>query len=461
MSAFQNGVSAVRAMDDESDVEEEALVADYREQVQYEGMDELEQVSSLGMQQQADDIQSRLAAAAQPLDFSASLEVKFASYDNYCSLFHFILNSDGPVDLEPPSFNSFCSFRNRVARQGSNEEEIQILREAPNTWGCYSVLNVLYSLIQRSQINEQLAAMKRNEDPMAVAGDYGSKPLYRMLGYFSIIGLLRVHCLLGDFSLALKTLDDIELNKKAMFARVMAAHFTTYYYVGFSYMMLRRYADAIRMFSHILIYVSRTKNFQKNAQYDSISKKNDQMYALIAICVAFHPTRLDDTIHTALREKYGDQLLKLQRGGPESLPIFEELFRSACPKFISPTPPDFDNPEINVDPIEHHLAIFMDEVKANMWSPTVKSYLRLYTTMDLRKLAGFLEVEPEKLRSWLLVNKQRSRQIRWTDNGLLDGEVVNANDLDYAMQGDLIHISEAKVGRKLVDWYLRNLARTY
>jgi translation initiation factor 3 subunit L len=26
---------------------------------------------------------------------------------------------------------------------------------------------------------------------------------------------------------------------------------------------------------------------------------------------------------------------------------------------------------------------------------------------------------------------------------------------------DLIHISEAKVGRRLVDWYLRNLARTY
>lgn len=26
---------------------------------------------------------------------------------------------------------------------------------------------------------------------------------------------------------------------------------------------------------------------------------------------------------------------------------------------------------------------------------------------------------------------------------------------------DLIHVSEAKVGRKLVDWYLRNLSRTY
>ncbi|KAF2786139.1 eukaryotic translation initiation factor 3 [Melanomma pulvis-pyrius CBS 109.77] len=469
---FQNGETK-RAPADESDVEEEALVNDYRQQVQFDGMDDLEQIpSNLNI---SHDIHAQLQAAATPLEFQATLETKFASYDNYCNLFHYILNSEGPVDLEVPNyfwawdvidefiyqFNSFCSYRQKVALKNENSEEIQVLRENPNTWGCYSVLNVLYSLIQRSQISEQLAAMKRLEDPTAYAGEYGTRPLYKMLGYFSIIGLLRVHCLLGDFSLALKTLDDIELNKKAMFARVMAAHFTTYYYVGFSYMMMRRYADAIRMFSHILVYVSRTKNFQKNAQYDSITKKNDQMYALIAICVAFHPTRLDDTIHTALREKYGEQFNRLQRGGPESLPLFEEMFRNACPKFINPTPPDFDNPEINIDPVEHHLRIFMEEVKINMMSPTVKSYLKLYTTMDLKKLAGFLEVEPEKLRCWLLVNKQRNRQVRWSEGGLLEGDIVHSSDLDYAMEGDLIHVSEAKVGRRLVDWYLRNLARTY
>ncbi|KAI9828046.1 MAG: hypothetical protein M1832_003573 [Thelocarpon impressellum] len=441
-----------------------------------DGMADLDRGVSTNQAPLSEDIHSRLAAAATPLEYQATLETKFASYDNYCSLFHFILNNEaGPVDLEPPSyywawdvidefiyqFSSFCSYRNRVARKGEPEEDLQVLRDNPNTWGCYSVLNVLYSLIQRSQINEQLAAIKRNEDPAQVAGEYGTRPLYRMLGYFSIIGLLRVHCLLGDFSLALKTLDDIELNKKAMFARVMAAHFTTYYYVGFSYMMMRRYADAIRMFSHILVYVSRTKNFSKNAQFDSMAKQNDQMYALLAICVAFQPTRLDDTIHTALREKYGDQFMRMQRGGPESLPIFEDLFRAACPKFISPTPPDFDSRELNIDPLEHHLGIFMEEVRTNMWSATVKSYLKLYTTMDLNKLAGFLDVEPEKLRGWLLVNKQRSRQLRWNEGGLLDGDVVNNSDLDYAMQGDIIHISEVKIGRRLVDWYLRNLARTY
>ncbi|KEF59810.1 eukaryotic translation initiation factor 3 subunit L [Exophiala aquamarina CBS 119918] len=460
---------------DDDDVEEEALVADYQEQVNnyVDGADLTRADSLTGGPA---DLRAQLEAAAAPLEYQASLETKFASYDNYCSLFHYILNSDGPVEVEQPSyywawdvidefiyqFESFCRYRNRVARTAPTEEETQVLRENPNTWGCYSVLNVLYSLIQRSQINEQLAAQKRNEDPATVAGEYGSRPLYRMLGYFSIIGLLRVHCLLGDFSLALKTLDDIEMNKKAMFARVMAAHLNTYYYVGFSYMMLRRYADAVRMFSHILVYVSRTKNFQKgNQQFDAIAKKTEQMYALIAICVSFVPTRLDDTIHTALREKYGEKFAKLQRGGPESLPVYKELFQTACPKFINPTPPDFDNPSLNIDPVEHHTDIFMDEVKNTLFNPTVKSYLKLYTTMDLKKLSSFLEVEPEKLRSWLLVNKQRSRQIRWSEGGLLDGDVVNASELDYAIEGDLIHISEAKQGRRLVDWYLRNLARSY
>ena len=77
------------------------MVADYQEQVQYHQGEDYD--GGMSIAQQTDDIQSRLAAAAQPLDYSATLEVKFQSYDNYCSLFHFILNSDGPVDLEPPS----------------------------------------------------------------------------------------------------------------------------------------------------------------------------------------------------------------------------------------------------------------------------------------------------------------------------------------------------------------------
>jgi translation initiation factor 3 subunit L len=98
--SYANGNVAAQ---DESDVEEEALVNDYREQVNNfdDGMSDLDRTTSLGGA--APDIQAQLAAAATPLEYQATLETKFASYDNYCSLFHYILNSDGPVDLEVPN----------------------------------------------------------------------------------------------------------------------------------------------------------------------------------------------------------------------------------------------------------------------------------------------------------------------------------------------------------------------
>ena len=47
-----------------------------------------------------------------------------------------------------------------------------------------------------------------------IVGEYGQRPLYRMLGYFSIVGLLRVHVHLGDFTLGLKVMESVELNQK-------------------------------------------------------------------------------------------------------------------------------------------------------------------------------------------------------------------------------------------------------
>ena len=51
-------------------------------------------------------------------------------------------------------------------------------------------------------------------DPMSVAGEFGRHSLYKMLGYFSLVGLLRLHSLLGDYYQALKVLENIDFNKK-------------------------------------------------------------------------------------------------------------------------------------------------------------------------------------------------------------------------------------------------------
>ena len=102
--SYDERANAHPNLGDESDVEEEALVNDYREQVNFDdGMSDLDNTAALDGGSQAQDLQAQLAAAATPLEYQATLETKFASYDNYCSLFHYILNSDGPVELEVPS----------------------------------------------------------------------------------------------------------------------------------------------------------------------------------------------------------------------------------------------------------------------------------------------------------------------------------------------------------------------
>ncbi|ODQ68646.1 eukaryotic translation initiation factor 3 subunit L [Nadsonia fulvescens var. elongata DSM 6958] len=406
--------------------------------------------------------------------FQPTLEERSLSYSNYCNLFNFILNSDNALNLEIPTnwvwdiidefiyqFNSFSLYRTKVLKKESHETEKAWLKDHDKVWDTYSVLNVLYSLCGKTKIYEQLRAQKNGQDSTEVAGEYGSRNLFKNFGYFCIIGLLRVHTILGDYHLALKTLEGVELNKRSPFARFPSAHFTTYYYVGFCYLMCRRYADAVKSFSHILLYIARTKNINRSVQFDMVNKRSDQMYALLAISVALSPTRLDDIVNTGLRERYGDQLSKLQRGGPESYPVFEELFLKSAPRFIFPYTIDFESTKLNSDATKHHLDIFMVEVKNTTFAFNLKSYLNLYSTMDLGKLAGFLEKDPEELRSALVALKVKNRQLVRKDGELLEGEYVNVSELDISLENDLIHIAEAKDNRKFADWFIRNTLKNY
>ena len=51
-------------------------------------------------------------------------------------------------------FQSFVQFRGKLKSRSS--EEIQILRENNKVWNIHSVLNVLYSLVEKSNINQQV-----------------------------------------------------------------------------------------------------------------------------------------------------------------------------------------------------------------------------------------------------------------------------------------------------------------
>lgn len=38
------------------------------------------------------------------------------------------------------------------------------------------------------------------------------------------------------------------------------------------------------------------------------------MHGLLAIALTMYPMRIDESIHTQLREKYGDKMLRMQKG---------------------------------------------------------------------------------------------------------------------------------------------------
>ena len=86
--------------------------------------------------------------------------------------------------------------------------------------------------MDKSNINKQLVVYNSQGNPDAVAGDFGHPSLYKILGYLSLVGLLRPHSLLGDYYQAIKVLENIELNKKSLYSRVPGCQITTYYYIG-------------------------------------------------------------------------------------------------------------------------------------------------------------------------------------------------------------------------------------
>ena len=127
----------------------------------------------------------------------------------------------------------------------------------------------------------------------------------------------------------------------------------------------------------------------------------------------------------------------------EAIAAYKELFLFACPKFITANPPPYHDPDALVafineppeEPAARHLNLFLGDVGARAEVPTLRSYLKLYTSLDASKLAGFLERDEEELVQLMMVMKSASRGISRVNNEgtLLDGQVITTTDLDFVI----------------------------
>ncbi|CAK9221361.1 unnamed protein product [Sphagnum troendelagicum] len=138
-------------------------------------------------------------------------------------------------------------------------------------WNVVGVLNYLQALIEKSMIL-QILDEEKNVNFTFTATDgydyYGGTNVLKVLGYFSIAGLLHVHCLFVDYQSGLCALSPVDINHAGVFNTVIGCQVTTIHYYGFVNLMLQRYLDSIRSFNQLL-YIFKTKQcHQRSSQYD-------------------------------------------------------------------------------------------------------------------------------------------------------------------------------------------------
>eukprot|EP01121_Diplochlamys_sp_Union-15-3_P007955 TRINITY_DN206_c0_g1_i2.p1 TRINITY_DN206_c0_g1~~TRINITY_DN206_c0_g1_i2.p1 ORF type:complete len:238 (-),score=23.81 TRINITY_DN206_c0_g1_i2:24-737(-) len=225
-------------------------------------------------------------------------------------------------------------------------------------------------------------------------------------------------------------------------------------------MMMRRFVDATKAFSNILLYISRISNKQhpgnRNVGYNT-SKREGQMYNLLAIVMSFSPMqRIDETVKKNLKEKLGE--LKMQRIQRGDVAVFEEMFLAACPKFIFPAIPNYEIEDDDYQsPSHQQLKLFMNEVQQMVLLSTIRSYLKLYTSIGIDKLAQFLEMDKEHLRIQLLCYSRKNRNLVWRGGPALEGQWSPTSDTDFYIDGDMIHVVDSKTERRFGEFFIRHI----
>ncbi|KAL8516198.1 hypothetical protein ACS0TY_014758 [Phlomoides rotata] len=332
---------------------------------------------------------------------SPTLKQRIDSWDNYCNFFqvvlHRVVNMQLPnqwlwdmVDEFVYQFQSFCQYPAKM--KSKTEHEIALLRQFHKVWNVYDVLNYLQALVEKSVIIQILENEKEGLEQFTATYGYdysGGINVLKVLGYFSMIGLLRVHCLLGDYHNGLKCLLPIDISQQGVYTSVIGSHITTIYHYGFANLMRRRYTEAIREFNKILLYIFKTKQYhQKAPQYELFS--------------------YDDEAYT----------------------LYDELFSYACPKFITPSAPSYEEPLINYnqDAYRLQLKLFLYEVKQQPLLAGTRTFLKVYSTISIGKLAAYMEVDEPTLRTILMTYKHKTHSVDLNGKVSSNADVIDLED---------------------------------
>lgn len=332
------------------------------------------------------------------------------SWANYNRLFDFVLSSPNAgiiltmqwvndiIQEFVYQFQGFCQYRCQVASR--NIEDLKVLQANRSVWTLPTVLRTLKNLVRAS------------------LGENGARPseLHAQFGSFAAVEMARLECLLGDYTASLKALSTLNLNDRSeIFMQLPTCQVTAFYHAGICHLMLRRYADAIETFSDVILHISRilkpgAGSMLRNVQA-LLQKILDKILAMTAIAIALCPGyRVDDQVRELVEGKWAEKLRRMNAGDVQA---YVDLFEHTCPKFISPAVPDY-SVAVNMgqDAFGNQVSVFAAEVMQQIAVLKIRSYMRLYASIDISKLARFADVSEPVFISQLISFRHKSMEIQ-------------------------------------------------
>jgi translation initiation factor 3 subunit L len=107
----------------------------------------------------------------------------------------------------------------------------------------------------------------------------------------------------------------------------------------------------------------------------------------------------------------------------------------------------------------YQLSILTKEVSAQKMVSTLQSYLKLYTSMPVEKLARFVDLKEDELLQHLYTYKHKMTNIVHTHGSPLNGSLVCRPELDFYIDRDMIYIADTKVAARFGDFFVRNIQK--
>lgn len=270
--------------------------------------------------------------------------------------------------------------------------------ELSKAWNVADVLAYLHNMAEKADIAGLLASGRQPSGFREVAG------------YFALPTLCRFYTKLGDYAAAIDAVKPLNIFQSdgTLFARTLKAHATLQYYASFSLMMSRRYEEALRVLNRTLSYFQRSHALfgdrDREAGVSSyIRRQGDKMLCMLAVCSAVVPgSFVDENLRRPLRERHAEKTERIAAGNGED--DVAALVGEAAPGYISwaPVVSSAEDKSVFADPkattMSHLQAIVNDVKQRTSGTSSLRAFLRLYTNIDVPKLASYTGSTPEDVR---------------------------------------------------------------